>query len=175
MIFDIFEQIYPHFQPCLCYLVQFKPSISQKTRNFAPTMAKKTDNTTPSNTPKKRKANSGSFSPGHEKMGGRKAGTPNKMTRDARQILGDTLLEHLENVGKYLTNIDDDAKRVQAIASLLPFYMPKYQSTTLTADTRRSLSCEEEMCELDKQFASKEIEITITEREIFNFDDDDIE
>lgn len=124
-------------------------------------------------TVKKRSSNSGSFQKGRAKTGGRKAGTPNKVTRDARQILGETLLEHLENVGDYINSIDDNAKKVQAIASLLPFYMPKYQSTTLTADTRRSLSCEEEMAELEKGFAKKEIEISITEREIFNFDDED--
>lgn len=125
--------------------------------------------------PKGKKANSGQFKKGHAKMGGRKAGTPNKVTREARSILGDTLLEHLEHVGDYIDAIEDDAKKVQAIASLLPFYMPKYQSTTLTADTRRSLSCEEEMLELDKQFSQKEIEISIIERQIINFDDVDAE
>lgn len=133
------------------------------------TAAKKKTATTPD-----RNA-SGQFAKGRAKTGGRKLGTQNKATRDARSILGDTLLEHLDMVGKYIDTIKDPAKKVQAIASLLPFYMPKYQSTTLTADTRRSLSCEEEMLELDKQFSQKEIEISITERTIINFDNDDAE
>lgn len=115
----------------------------------------------------------GRFQKGHKKVGGRKAGTPNKVTRDARSILGDTLLDHLEHVNEYLDDIDDSAKKIDAISKLLPFYMPKYQSTTLSADTHRSLSCEEEMNSLAQKFSQKEIEISITEREIFNFDDDD--
>ena len=122
--------------------------------------------------PKKPATNSGRFTKGHKKVGGRKAGTPNKATRDARSILGETLLEHLERVDEYLSDIDDGAKKIDAISKLLPFYMPKYQSTTLSADTHRSLTCEEEMNELAQQFSKKEIEISITEREIFNFDDD---
>lgn len=116
---------------------------------------------------------SGRFVKGHMRIGGRKPGTPNKTSGDARLKLGETLLEELENLPTYLDEIDDPAKRVACIASLLPFYMPKYQSTTISADTHRSLSCEEQMAELDKQYSAKEIEITIKERRIINFEKDD--
>lgn len=125
--------------------------------------------------PKKRKASSTSFVKGHEKKGGRKAGTPNKISKDARTILGDTLKNRLENIGEVLDKIKDPSKYVDAVSKLLPFYMPKYQATTLNADTARNTTVEEHMRQLDAQYKSLEVQINLKSLQIIDNDEDEDE
>lgn len=136
-------------------------------------MAAKKDNTQQPEEKKKRTANSTSFVKGHPKMGGRKKGTKNKVSKDARAILGDALKQRLENIGERLDKIEDDSKYIDALSKLLPFYMPKYQSTTLNADTARNTTVEEHMRQLDEQYSSLEIQINMKSLQIVNNDEEE--
>jgi len=136
-------------------------------------MATKDDITTPK---KKKLATPASFKKGRAKTGGRKAGTPNKISKDARTILGDALKNHLENVGSVLEELrcgEEPAKYIDAISKLLPFYMPKYQSTTLNADTARNTTVEEHMRQLDQQYSSLEVNIKMKSLQFVNNDEDE--
>ena len=98
---------------------------------------------------------------------GRKPGTPNKYG-NIRDRLKSIILPYLntdpdapeKTLGKDLMRLDSD-QRVDAIAKYLPFLVPKYSSTTITADANRPVAEEDRLLDLDKEYKKKETEITI--------------
>ena len=119
----------------------------------------------------------GQFAKGSAKAGGRKAGTPNKYG-NIRDRLKDIIMPYLNYedtasdgsaVGKKkphsfasdLLSIDDPKDRIDAVAKILPFIVPKYSATTISADTNRPLSEEEQLLELEQKYKKKEVEINI--------------
>lgn len=64
------------------------------------------------------------FEPGHEKMGGRQKGTPNKINRSLRNWIKDILQEGQEQFEKDLKKLSPK-DRVDATIKLLEFSLPK--------------------------------------------------
>ena len=87
--------------------------------------------------------NKTSFKKGRKKTGGRKKGTPNKMTLTIREQLKNAIEPFLETMEDTINNIVEPKDKVDAIAKILPFVVPKYQSTTINDDTRRNVTLEE--------------------------------
>jgi hypothetical protein len=58
------------------------------------------------------------------KTGGRKQGTPNKLTKELRTLLKDFIYNELENMTDYLEQMTPKDK-VEIIIKLLPYAMPK--------------------------------------------------
>ena len=64
---------------------------------------------------------------GHVKEGGRKAGTPNRTTKEAKELLQKALFSQLENINTALTGLykKDHAKYLDAISKLFVYVLPK--------------------------------------------------
>jgi len=62
---------------------------------------------------------------GH-KTGGRVPGTPNRLTREIREVLKDILTGELESLPEILKELDSE-KRVDAIIKILPYILPKVE------------------------------------------------
>ena len=58
------------------------------------------------------------------KTGGRKAGTPNKVTREIRERLKDVLYNELDNLPDLLEGLSAK-ERVEVVIRLAPFVLPK--------------------------------------------------
>lgn len=109
---------------------------------------------------------------------GRKPGTPNKYG-NIRDRLKSIILPYLntdpdapeKTLGKDLMRLDSD-QRVDAIAKYLPFLVPKYTSTTITADANRPVAEEDRLLDLDKEYKKKETEITIKTLTVVDNDND---
>lgn len=109
---------------------------------------------------------------------GRKPGTPNKYG-NIRDRLKSIILPYLntdpdapeKTLGKDLMCLDSD-QRVDAIAKYLPFLVPKYSSTTITADANRPVAEEDRLLDLDKEYKKKETEITIKTLTVVDNDND---
>jgi hypothetical protein len=80
-----------------------------------------------------------SFELGHKKFGGRKAGKPNKSTREFRNLLGAFVEKELELLPQTFNTIKSPEKRVELILKLLPFVLPKAQEISLEMLSDRSL------------------------------------
>jgi hypothetical protein len=66
------------------------------------------------------------------KTGGRKKGTPNRTTREARELLEQILYAQFDDIADVLRNIkaDDQAKYVMALEKLLQYVLPKKTDVT---------------------------------------------
>lgn len=124
---------------------------------------KKEDNS--KNTPA---ANSGQFQKGHPKMGGRKPGSKNKITNDLRKLIHEQLAPRIQNLGKEIDKIKDPADKVAAMAHWANYIIPKYSNTTINADTRRDISTEEYLRQLNGHYEKVDIDIDITRIKIHN-------
>lgn len=60
-----------------------------------------------------------------KKSGGRRKGTPNKSTREIREILSGILSDEIVNIPGYLNEIDPE-KRLHVIIKMLPYVIPTY-------------------------------------------------
>jgi hypothetical protein len=68
--------------------------------------------------------NSMAFKEGHKKVGGRKQGTPNRLTKDFRKLLKSILYKEIEKIPEYLETLDLK-ERLDAIIKLLNYIVPK--------------------------------------------------
>ncbi len=59
-----------------------------------------------------------------QKTGGRKAGTPNKVTRELRERLKEVFYEELDNLPNALKEMTPK-ERVEVVIRLAPFVLPK--------------------------------------------------
>jgi len=109
----------------------------------------------------------GQFVKGTEKIenSGRKPGTPNKYG-NVRDRLKAIILPYLnpdpdvdndtKTLFKDLMKLDNPATRADLISKFLPFIVPKYSSTTISADSERPMAEEERLLELDKEYKKSE-------------------
>lgn len=111
----------------------------------------------------------GQFVKGIKKVenSGRKQGTPNRYG-NIRDRLKNIILPYLNDdpqaggntLALDLQAIDDPNERVHAVAAILPFIVPKYSSTTISADAERPIAEEERLLQLDKQYR-KQTEVSV--------------
>ena len=97
--------------------------------------------------------------PKRKKTGGRKAGTPNKVTKSVRESLRDVLTGYIngDNEKNYslftdLMQINEPAGRLAMVAKFLPYVAPKLQSVSFNNDESRNLSVEESFTQLEEKF-----------------------
>lgn len=145
------------------------PKKEKKTVKKTPEPKKKKPEKEPENTEEKK--TSTKFQKGHDKVGGRKAGTPNKCG-NIRDRLKAIIMPYLETNPDNMTpgvptfatdiiKISDPKDRADVLSKYLPFVVPKYSSTTITADANRPINEEEELMELDKAYTKKELTLTL--------------
>ena len=65
------------------------------------------------------------FKKGRTKTGGRKAGTPNKITKEKREIIAKFIDDKWDEFISSWDDIKDPKERCQIMVSLLPFAFPK--------------------------------------------------
>jgi hypothetical protein len=108
---------------------------------------------------------------GHPKWGGRAKGTPNKISVNLKTILADKLESFVNNIDKELEQIKQPDKKVAAIAQLLPFIMPRYSSTAISADTERDINAEDFIKDLDKKYKKIDVKIDMKKLTIVGSDE----
>ena len=62
-----------------------------------------------------------------KKYGGRKKGTPNRMTKELRVLLKDIMYQELEEVQERFSLLEPK-KRIELIIKLMPYVLPKVNS-----------------------------------------------
>ena len=68
-----------------------------------------------------------------KKYGGRKKGTPNKMTKELRSVLKEVLYSELENIEERFDQLEPK-QRIELMIKLMPYVFPKLESITHTAN-----------------------------------------
>lgn len=61
-----------------------------------------------------------------KKYGGRKAGTPNKLTKELRAVLKNILHQEIELLPEHFNKLDPK-DRMELLVKLLPFALPKVE------------------------------------------------
>jgi hypothetical protein len=72
-----------------------------------------------------------SFEIGHKKLGGRKAGEPNKSTKEIRDLLKAFLEKEIELLPQAFSLIKGPEKRLELLVKILPFVIPRAQEISL--------------------------------------------
>ena len=67
-----------------------------------------------------------------QKFGGRTKGTPNKTSAQAREVLQSVVGKELDKLGTLLAKLEP-IERVNALAKLLPYILPKKQEIDINA------------------------------------------
>jgi hypothetical protein len=69
---------------------------------------------------------------GHEKVGGRKAGTPNRTTKEARELVNVIMSGQVSNIEPALNKVyaENPSKYLDAISKLLQYFIPKQTDVT---------------------------------------------
>jgi hypothetical protein len=73
------------------------------------------------------------FEGGHKKHGGRKKGTPNKITKEIRAVLKNYVAEELTNLPSIVDSLEQE-KRLEILLKLLPYVLPKVNSVNPSHD-----------------------------------------
>ena len=68
-----------------------------------------------------------------KKFGGRRKGTPNRLTSEVRSALKRVLHDEIEELPVLLKNLDAK-NRVDVLVKLLPFVAPKVKEVSATSD-----------------------------------------
>lgn len=123
----------------------------------------------------------GRFVKGTKKIAGsgKKMGSKNVSSGSIRDKLKEIVMPYLNGdvdadgntLAKDLQKIDDPKYRADIITKYLPFIVPKYSSTTISADANRPVSEEERLVELDKEFKKTETSISIKTLTVIDNDD----
>ena len=115
---------------------------------------------------------SGDFAKGHTKVGGRKAGTKNRNS-NVRDRLKEQIEPFIGEIGVLLMRVKEEEgtnEMLQRMKDFMPYFMPKYQSMSLTADNDRPISEEQRLTELDALYTKKELSINFKTMTIVNND-----
>ena len=75
-----------------------------------------------------------------KKTGGRRKGTPNKLTTETRNIIHSLLSEELPNLRKYISQVEKPELRAKLLIDLLPYSLPKYHTIQLTQDVQERIT-----------------------------------
>ena len=97
------------------------------------------------------------------------------MTLTIREQLKNAIEPFLETMEDTINNIVEPKDKVDAIAKILPFVVPKYQSTTINDDTRRNVTLEEYLVEIDNQYKKTQISIAEKKLKVIDFYEDEDE
>lgn len=65
------------------------------------------------------------------KFGGRSKGTPNKLTKETRDLLSEIVNNEIKNIPTYLEQIERPEHKLKLIAELMPYCIPKLQSINI--------------------------------------------
>jgi hypothetical protein len=65
-----------------------------------------------------------------QKTGGRVAGTPNRTTKETKELLQKIVTKEIDNLGELLEKLEP-LERVNSIAKLLPYIVPKQSEVSL--------------------------------------------
>ena len=68
-----------------------------------------------------------------KKFGGRKKGTPNKLTKELRSLLKDVLYDEIDRLPERLEELETK-DRLELLIKLVPFVFPKVQSVSQSLD-----------------------------------------
>ena len=68
-----------------------------------------------------------------KKHGGREKGTPNKLTKELRNVLKDIIYNELETLDEKLEELEPK-ERIELIIKLLPYTLPKLQNISHTTN-----------------------------------------
>ena len=63
------------------------------------------------------------FKKGHKKFGGREVGTPNKLTKDLRELISKAI--DIDKIKCMLNQIEDPVDYINAVSKLLPYIVGK--------------------------------------------------
>ena len=63
------------------------------------------------------------------KYGGRKKGTPNKLTKELRSVLKEVIYNELENIEEQLDELEPK-QRLELVIKLMPYVFPKMESAS---------------------------------------------
>lgn len=85
------------------------------------------------------------------KTGGRKKGTPNRITSDAKEVLQKIITKEIKGISKLLEKLDPE-DRVEAITKLLPYIIPKqiHQQQEINFSSSDRLSVEDHRKKVDE-------------------------
>lgn len=90
------------------------------------------------------------------RIAGRKKGTPNKMTKERREVLAKFLDDKFEEFKDAWDAIDDPYKKCSIYTDLIPFATPKLQSIELKEQAGRK-TFEDELDELQGERTDKSV------------------
>ena len=84
---------------------------------------------------------------GSKKTGGRVAGTPNKVTKAAKEILSGFIEGEAENFQQAMSEIYENDKPLYAALyiKMLPYVLPKLNSVDVTSSNKTRLSIEDQL------------------------------
>ena len=68
-----------------------------------------------------------------KKYGGRKKGTPNRMTKELRVLLKDIMYQELEEIQERFSLLEPK-QRIELIIKLMPYILPKVNSISHTTN-----------------------------------------
>ena len=68
-----------------------------------------------------------------KKYGGRKKGTPNKLTKELRSVLKEVIYNELENIEERLDQLEPK-QRIELMIKLMPYVFPKVESVSHTTN-----------------------------------------
>lgn len=108
--------------------------------------------------------------PGTPKTGGRKKGTPNKMTSSLRKRLEKQLEPFIDNLETLIMKIADPKDRVQAITSILPYVAPKMATIDMKSEEEHNITIEQTLVDLDKKFSVKKAELEVRKVKLVSFE-----
>ena len=76
---------------------------------------------------------------GHKRYGGRVKGIPNKTTIDVREAIAKIAQNSVEDVQRWLMEVDDPAKRVSLFLDMCEYHIPKLARTEVTGENGKPL------------------------------------
>lgn len=82
------------------------------------------------------------------RIGGRKKGTPNKVTKDMRERISAFLEENWEEAERAWAEIKDPRDKLRLFIELASFAVPKMQAVSLDARVSAADSVEDDLCRL---------------------------
>ena len=62
-----------------------------------------------------------------KKYGGRKKGTPNKLTKEIRTVLKNLIYKELDEIEDHLDSLEPN-QRIEIVIKLIPYVLPKVES-----------------------------------------------
>ena len=100
---------------------------------------------------------------GQPKIGGRAKGTPNKTTTDVREAIARIAQESVEDVRRWLGEIEDPAKKVSLFLDLCEYHIPKLARTELAGDKDAPITVEivKFARQNPEQLGAKELSVTL--------------